>query len=78
MLIQFDNDAVINEWFKVLSSTISNQTVEPDEAIEEDISDSPGIEKHDQGKDHKDLKKLRSTKVSSRDSSEQEKKTRTT
>ncbi|XP_061034024.1 rho GTPase-activating protein 12 isoform X5 [Eubalaena glacialis] len=73
LLIQADNDAVINEWFKVLSSTISNQTVEPDEAIEEDIPDSPGIEKHDKEKDHKDLKKLRSTKVSSIDSSEQKK-----
>ncbi|XP_059765859.1 rho GTPase-activating protein 12 isoform X2 [Balaenoptera ricei] len=73
LLIQSDNDAVINEWFKVLSSTVSNQTVEPDEAIEEDIPDSPGIEKHDKEKDHKDLKKLRSTKVSSIDSSEQKK-----
>ncbi|XP_028352297.1 rho GTPase-activating protein 12 isoform X11 [Physeter macrocephalus] len=73
LLIQSDNDVVINEWFKVLSSTISNQMVEPDEAIEEDIPDSPGIEKHDKEKDHKDLKKLRSTKVSSIDSSEQKK-----
>ncbi|XP_029093060.1 rho GTPase-activating protein 12 isoform X5 [Monodon monoceros] len=73
LLIQSDNDAVINEWFKVLSSTVSNQTVEPDEAIEEDIPDSPGIEKHDKEKDHKDLKKSRSTKVSSIDSSEQKK-----
>ncbi|XP_059953781.1 rho GTPase-activating protein 12 isoform X1 [Mesoplodon densirostris] len=73
LLIQSDNDAVINEWFKALSSTISNQTVEPDEAIEEDLPDSPGIEKHDKEKDHKDLKKLRSMKVSSIDSSEQKK-----
>ncbi|XP_060147978.1 rho GTPase-activating protein 12 isoform X9 [Globicephala melas] len=73
LLIQSDNDAAINEWFKVLSSTISNQTVEPDEAIEEDVPDSPGIEKHDKEKDHKDLKKSRSTKVSSIDSSEQKK-----
>ncbi|XP_066886624.1 rho GTPase-activating protein 12 isoform X10 [Kogia breviceps] len=75
LLIQSDNDAVINEWFKVLSSTISNQqqVVEPEEAIEEDTPDSPGIEKHDKEKDHKDLKKLRSTKVSSIDSSEQKK-----
>ncbi|XP_024605815.1 rho GTPase-activating protein 12 isoform X2 [Neophocaena asiaeorientalis asiaeorientalis] len=73
LLIQSDNDAVINEWVRVLSSTTSNQTVEPDEAIEEDIPDSPGIEKHDKEKDHKDLKKSRSTKVSSIDSSEQKK-----
>ncbi|XP_032693786.1 rho GTPase-activating protein 12 isoform X2 [Lontra canadensis] len=72
LLIQSDNDTVINDWFKVLSSTISNQT-ETDEAIEEEIPDSPGIEKHDKEKDHKDPKKLRSTKVSSIDSSEQKK-----
>ncbi|XP_025741573.1 rho GTPase-activating protein 12 isoform X3 [Callorhinus ursinus] len=73
LLIQSDNDTVINDWFKVLSSTINNQTVETDEAIEEEIPDSPGIEKHDKEKDHKDLKKLRSMKVSSIDSSEQKK-----
>ncbi|KAI5758807.1 ARHGAP12 [Gulo gulo luscus] len=72
LLIQSDNDTVINDWFKVLSSTISNQT-ETDEAVEEEIPDSPGIEKHDKEKDHKDPKKLRSTKVSSIDSSEQKK-----
>ncbi|XP_055285664.1 rho GTPase-activating protein 12 isoform X2 [Moschus berezovskii] len=73
LLIQSDSDTVINDWFKVLSSTISNQTVEPDEAIEEEIPDSPGIEKHDKEKDQKEPKKLRSTKVSSIDSSEQKK-----
>ncbi|XP_023112271.1 rho GTPase-activating protein 12 isoform X5 [Felis catus] len=73
LLIQSDNDTVINDWFKVLSSTINNQTVETDEAIEEEIPDSPGIEKHDKEKDHKDPKKLRAMKVSSIDSSEQKK-----
>ncbi|XP_023557599.1 rho GTPase-activating protein 12 isoform X3 [Octodon degus] len=73
LLIQSDNDAVINDWFKVLSSTISNQAVETDEAVEEEIPDSPGIEKQDKEKDQKDVKKLRSMKVSSIDSSEQKK-----
>ncbi|XP_073912320.1 rho GTPase-activating protein 12 isoform X2 [Castor canadensis] len=73
LLIQSDNDAVINDWFKVLSSTINNQAVETDEAIEEEVPDSPGIEKQDKEKDQKDLKKLRSMKVSSIDSSEQKK-----
>ncbi|XP_010619629.1 rho GTPase-activating protein 12 isoform X8 [Fukomys damarensis] len=74
LLIQSDNDAVINDWFKVLSSTISNQAIETDEAVEEEIpDDSPGIEKQDKEKDQKDLKKLRSMKVSSIDSSEQKK-----
>ncbi|XP_066136512.1 rho GTPase-activating protein 12 isoform X2 [Saccopteryx bilineata] len=73
LLIQSDNDSVINDWFKVLSTTINNQTVETDEAVEEEIPESPGIEKHDKEKDHKDPKKLRSMKVSSIDSSEQKK-----
>ncbi|KAF7475714.1 rho GTPase-activating protein 12 [Marmota monax] len=73
LLIQSDNDAVINDWFKVLSNTISNQAIETDEGIEEEVPDSPGIEKQDKEKDQKDLKKLRSMKVSSIDSSEQKK-----
>ncbi|VTJ84946.1 rho GTPase-activating protein 12 isoform X3 [Marmota monax] len=73
LLIQSDNDAVINDWFKVLSNTISNQVIETDEGIEEEVPDSPGIEKQDKEKDQKDLKKLRSMKVSSIDSSEQKK-----
>ncbi|XP_016051805.1 PREDICTED: rho GTPase-activating protein 12 isoform X4 [Miniopterus natalensis] len=70
LLIQSDNDTVINDWFKVLRTTISNQTVETDEAIEEEMPDSPGIEKHDKEKDHKDPRKLR---LSSIDPSEQKK-----
>uniref|UniRef100_A0A5F9D1Z4 Rho GTPase-activating protein 12 n=1 Tax=Oryctolagus cuniculus TaxID=9986 RepID=A0A5F9D1Z4_RABIT len=73
LLIQSDNDTVINDWFKVLSSTISNQAAETEEAIEEEAPDSPGTEKHDKEKDQKDLRKLRSMKVSSIDSSEQKK-----
>ncbi|XP_015338961.1 rho GTPase-activating protein 12 isoform X1 [Marmota marmota marmota] len=73
LLIQSDNDAVINDWFKVLNNTISNQAIETDEGIEEEVPDSPGIEKQDKEKDQKDLKKLRSMKVSSIDSSEQKK-----
>lgn len=73
LLIQSDNDAVINDWFKVLSSTINNQVAEADEAAEEEMPDSPGIEKQDKEKDQKELKKLRSMKGSSMDSSEQKK-----
>ncbi|CAH7287504.1 Arhgap12 [Phodopus roborovskii] len=73
LLIQSDNDAVINDWFKVLSSTISNQAAEADEAAEEEAPDSPGVEKQDKEKDQKELKKLRSMKGSSIDSSEQKK-----
>ncbi|XP_051007140.1 rho GTPase-activating protein 12 isoform X7 [Acomys russatus] len=73
LLIQSDNDAVINDWFKVLSSTISNQAAEASEAAEEEAPDSPGLEKQDKEKDQKELKKLRSMKGSSMDSSEQKK-----
>ncbi|XP_006254075.1 rho GTPase-activating protein 12 isoform X2 [Rattus norvegicus] len=73
LLIQSDNDAVINDWFKVLSSTINNQVAEADEAAEEEAPDSPGVEKQDKEKDQKELKKLRSMKGSSMDSSEQKK-----
>ena len=78
LLIQSGSDTVINDWFNVLSSTMSNQTVEPNEAIKQEIPDSPGIEKHDKEKDQKEPKKLLSMKVSSIDSSQQKKKKRKT
>ncbi|KAM7176465.1 rho GTPase-activating protein 12 isoform 3-T4 [Macrochelys suwanniensis] len=77
LLIQSDNDIFINEWFKVLTYTISNQTVESDEAFEDDVPDSPGVEKQDKEKDHKDSKKLRSMKISSSIDSSEQKKTKT-
>ncbi|XP_074802287.1 rho GTPase-activating protein 12 isoform X3 [Natator depressus] len=77
LLIQSDNDVFINEWFKVLSYTISNQAVESDEAFEDDVPDSPGVEKQDKEKDHKDAKKLRSMKISSSIDSSEQKKTKT-
>ncbi|XP_048693703.1 rho GTPase-activating protein 12 isoform X7 [Caretta caretta] len=77
LLIQSDNDVFINEWFKVLSYTISNQAVESDEAFEDDVPDSPGVEKQDKEKDHKDAKKLRSMKISSNIDSSEQKKTKT-
>ncbi|XP_075406444.1 rho GTPase-activating protein 12 isoform X2 [Tenrec ecaudatus] len=73
LLIQSDNDTVINDWFKVLSNTISNQAAETDGGPDGEVPDSPGIEKHDKEKDPKDPRKLRSMKVSSIDSSEQKK-----
>ncbi|XP_027697354.1 rho GTPase-activating protein 12 isoform X5 [Vombatus ursinus] len=73
LLIQCDNDTLMNDWIKVLNCTISNQAIECDEAVEEEVPDSPGVEKHDKEKDHKDSKKLRSMKILSIDSSEQKK-----
>ncbi|XP_067398698.1 rho GTPase-activating protein 12 isoform X2 [Emydura macquarii macquarii] len=77
LLIQSDNDIFINEWFKVLSYTINNQAVESDEALEDDVPDSPGVEKQDKEKDHKDSKKLRSMKISNSIDSSEQKKTKT-
>ncbi|XP_077158611.1 rho GTPase-activating protein 12 isoform X9 [Paroedura picta] len=77
LLIQSDNDISINEWLKVLNSTISNQTLESDEALDDEVPDSPGVEKQDKEKDHKDSKKLRSIKLSGSIDSSEQKKTKT-
>ncbi|KAM9287696.1 rho GTPase-activating protein 12 isoform 9-T9 [Cariama cristata] len=79
LLIQSDNDSFINEWYKVLNYTINNQVVESDEALEDDVPDSPGIEKQDKEKEkeNKDSKKLRSVKTPSNIDSTDQKKTKT-
>ncbi|XP_074841065.1 rho GTPase-activating protein 12 isoform X5 [Carettochelys insculpta] len=77
LLIQSDNDIFINEWFKVLNYTINNQAVESDEVFEDEVPDSPGVEKQDKEKDHKDSKKLRSMKTPSSIDSSEQKKTKT-
>ncbi|XP_047445103.1 rho GTPase-activating protein 12-like isoform X2 [Mugil cephalus] len=59
LLIQSDNDGVINEWFRALQDSISTHAWESDEAIEDDMPESPGAEKHDKEKDHRDSKKGR-------------------
>ncbi|XP_013907225.1 PREDICTED: rho GTPase-activating protein 12 isoform X3 [Thamnophis sirtalis] len=77
LLIQSDNDISIMEWFRVLESVTSNQTVESEEALDDEIPDSPGLEKQDKEKDHKDSKKLRSLKISNSIDSSEQKKTKT-
>ncbi|KAM8811346.1 rho GTPase-activating protein 12 isoform 6-T6 [Eudromia elegans] len=77
LLIQSDNDSFINEWYKVLNYTINNQVVESDEALEDEVPDSPGVEKQDKEKENKDSKKLRSVKVPSSIDSTEQKKTKT-
>ncbi|XP_068261058.1 rho GTPase-activating protein 12 isoform X8 [Nyctibius grandis] len=79
LLIQSDNDSFINEWYKVLNYTINNQVVESDEALEDDVPDSPGVEKQDKEKEkeNKDSKKLRSVKAPSSIDSTDQKKTKT-
>ncbi|XP_068790525.1 rho GTPase-activating protein 12 isoform X9 [Struthio camelus] len=77
LLIQSDNDSFINEWYKVLNYTITNQVVESDEALEDEVPDSPGVEKQDKEKENKDSKKLRSVKTPSSIDSTEQKKTKT-
>uniref|UniRef100_UPI00398EAC5B rho GTPase-activating protein 12b isoform X3 n=1 Tax=Pristiophorus japonicus TaxID=55135 RepID=UPI00398EAC5B len=77
LLIQLDNDNLITEWYKALEETIVNQTVESDEAVDDDAPESPGIEKHDKDKNNKDLKKSRTVKSSSSIDNADQKKTKT-
>uniref|UniRef100_A0AAY4A743 Rho GTPase activating protein 12 n=1 Tax=Denticeps clupeoides TaxID=299321 RepID=A0AAY4A743_9TELE len=75
LLIQSEIDSVINDWYRALSDTISTHAWESDEAIEEDLPESPS-EKHKekQDKEFREPKKNRSTKGSvSMESSEQKK-----
>ncbi|XP_055031095.1 rho GTPase-activating protein 12b isoform X2 [Misgurnus anguillicaudatus] len=76
LLIQSEIDSVINDWYKALSETINTHAWESDEAIEEDMPESPGTEKHDREKDLKDIKKNRAMKTSSSMESSEQKKTR--
>ncbi|KAM9416456.1 rho GTPase-activating protein 12-like isoform 4-T9 [Salvelinus alpinus] len=74
LLIQSEIDSVINDWYRVLTDTISTHAWESDEALEEDMPESPGAEKQDKEKDHRDSKKNRAMKTSvSIDSSDQKK-----
>ncbi|KAG7487474.1 hypothetical protein MATL_G00023910 [Megalops atlanticus] len=76
LLIQSEIDSVINDWFRALSETISTHAWESDEAIEEDMPESPGAEKQDKEKEHRDSKKGRAMKNSTSMDSSDQKKTR--
>ncbi|KAM4533531.1 rho GTPase-activating protein 12-like isoform 3-T5 [Odontesthes bonariensis] len=74
LLIQSEIDSVISDWYWALTETINTHAWESDEAIEEDMPESPGAEKQDKEKDHRDFKKNRVMKTSvSMDSSDQKK-----
>ncbi|KAF3836164.1 hypothetical protein F7725_028722, partial [Dissostichus mawsoni] len=65
LLIQSEIDSVINDWYRALTETINTH---------EDMPESPGAEKQDKEKDHRDSKKNRVMKTSvSMDSSDQKK-----
>ncbi|XP_035026471.2 rho GTPase-activating protein 12 isoform X2 [Hippoglossus stenolepis] len=74
LLIQWDTDTIINDWYRVLQETISTHAWESDEAIEEDLPDSPGFETGD--KEQRDSKKGRAVKSSSSVDTSDNKKTR--
>lgn len=64
LLIQSENDGLVNDWYRALQDTISTHAWESDEAIEEDMPESPGAEKQDKEKEHRDSKKGRAMKTS--------------
>lgn len=74
LLLQSDNDNCINDWHKALTEAVNTHAWESDEAIEEDMPESPDPEKHDKDKEHRDSKKARAMKNSiSMDNSDQKK-----
>ncbi|XP_031726513.1 rho GTPase-activating protein 12-like isoform X5 [Anarrhichthys ocellatus] len=76
LLIQSDNDGLVNDWYRTLQDTISTHAWESDEAIEEDMPESPGAEKNDKEKDQRDSKKGRAMKTSTSMDATDNKKTR--
>ncbi|XP_034021448.1 rho GTPase-activating protein 12-like isoform X4 [Thalassophryne amazonica] len=76
LLIQSDNDGAVSEWYRALQDAISTHAWESDEAIEEDLPESPGPEKQDKDKEHRDSKKSRAMKQSASMDSSDTKKTR--
>ncbi|KAM4551218.1 rho GTPase-activating protein 12-like isoform 1-T1 [Odontesthes bonariensis] len=76
LLIQSENEAIINEWLRALQDTISTHPWDSDEAIEEDMPESPGVEKHDKEKEHRDSKKDRAMKPAASLDTSDNKKTR--
>ncbi|XP_007259732.1 rho GTPase-activating protein 12b isoform X7 [Astyanax mexicanus] len=76
LLIQSEIDSVITDWYKALTEAINTHAWESDEAIEEDMPESPGTEKQDKEKDHRDFKKNKAIKSSGSIESSDQKKTR--
>ncbi|KAK5919980.1 hypothetical protein CgunFtcFv8_023825 [Champsocephalus gunnari] len=77
LLMQSDNDGLMSDWYRALLDTISTHAwEESDEAIEEDMLELPGAEKHDKEKEQRDSKKGRAMKTSSSMDASDNKKTR--
>ncbi|XP_062386750.1 rho GTPase-activating protein 12a isoform X2 [Sardina pilchardus] len=79
LLMQSDNEGLVKEWMNAITEAINTHAWESDEAIEEDMPESPSPEKHDRDKDSRDSKKLRAAGMkssSSMDVSDQRKRTK--
>ncbi|KAM4728811.1 rho GTPase-activating protein 12-like isoform 3-T3 [Anableps anableps] len=76
LLLWSENDSVVNEWLKALQDAISAHAWESDEAIEEDMPESPGAEKLDKDKDQRLSKKDKAMKPSANVEATDNKKTR--
>ncbi|KAK5889485.1 hypothetical protein CesoFtcFv8_015486 [Champsocephalus esox] len=77
LLMQSDNDGLMSDWYRAVLDTISTHAwEESDEAIEEDMLELPGAEKHDKEKEQRDSKKGRAMKTSSSMDASDNKKTR--
>uniref|UniRef100_A0A3Q2FQM4 Rho GTPase activating protein 12 n=1 Tax=Cyprinodon variegatus TaxID=28743 RepID=A0A3Q2FQM4_CYPVA len=76
LLLWSETDSVVNEWLKALQDSISAYACESDEAIEEDMPESPGAEKQDKEKDQRLSKKDKAMKPSASVEATDNKKTR--
>uniref|UniRef100_A0A8B9P7K3 Rho GTPase-activating protein 12 n=1 Tax=Apteryx owenii TaxID=8824 RepID=A0A8B9P7K3_APTOW len=74
-----DLKGALIDWASKDKSSKKNviEVVESDEALEDEVPDSPGVEKQDKEKENKDSKKLRSVKTPSSIDSTEQKKTKT-
>ncbi|XP_053540826.1 rho GTPase-activating protein 12b isoform X9 [Ictalurus punctatus] len=73
LLIQSEIDSVITDWYRALTEVINTHAWESDEAIEEDMPESPGTEKQDKEKEHRDFKKSKALKSATMESADQKK-----
>uniref|UniRef100_A0A803Y769 Rho GTPase-activating protein 12 n=1 Tax=Meleagris gallopavo TaxID=9103 RepID=A0A803Y769_MELGA len=74
-----DLKGALIDWASKDKSSKKNviEVVESDEALEDEVPDSPGVEKQDKEKENKDSKKLRSVKIPSNIDATDQKKTKT-
>ncbi|XP_032421439.1 rho GTPase-activating protein 12-like isoform X1 [Xiphophorus hellerii] len=76
LLLWSENDTVVSEWLRALQEAISAHAWESDEAIEEDMPESPGVEKLEKDKDHRPPKKDKAMKPAANVEATDTKKTR--